>query len=123
MGTHEVGVHAVVDLGDPAHEVLRLVLHLLRVLRVLDRPQHAGHARRGPSVALREEEERRQYAQNTVDIDICARDVYAYRSSSGRCPSCSPRCASTSLPRPRRLALRGTADTGRTRVAPGSGSG
>ena len=53
MGTHEVGVHAVVDLGDPAHEVLRLVLHALRVLRVLDRAEHAEHPRRGPPVALR----------------------------------------------------------------------
>ena len=50
-GTHEVGVDARVDAGDPAHEVILLAFHVRRELGALDGSEHAQHARRGPAVS------------------------------------------------------------------------
>ena len=50
-GTHEVGVDARVDAGDPAHEVILLALHVRRELGALDGSEHAQHACCSPAIS------------------------------------------------------------------------
>lgn len=50
QGTHQIGVHAVLDLEDPINEILLLTLEITSVLGVLDSAEDAKHARGCPTV-------------------------------------------------------------------------
>ena len=49
-GTHQISVHAVLDLEDPADEVVLLTLEISCILGILDGAEDTKHTRSCPAV-------------------------------------------------------------------------